>query len=281
MHSRFPVGAIALTSAFVLLWSSGAIVSEIGLHYGSPFALLLLRYGVALGALTIVALRRGRFLPRRESIPRVIGTGFAIAGVYSSCYLLAMEHGLRPGMLATLLGIQPLVTLAVTEHRFSARRVGGLLFALAGVAMIVWDGMAGAQFGVTGLVFALLSLCGITGGTIWQKRETQAPWDVLPLQYATGLAVVLLVSPFEPFHLSMAPAFLLSALWLGLAISVGASFALYRLIATGNLVNVTSSLYLVPGVTAVMDWLLLGHAMAPLGWAGLGAIVAGLAMTFR
>jgi hypothetical protein len=55
---------------------------------------------------------------------RVIGTGFAIAGVYSSCYLLAMEHGLRPGMLATLLGIQPLVTLAVTEHRFSARRVG-------------------------------------------------------------------------------------------------------------------------------------------------------------
>ncbi|EGD57430.1 putative DMT superfamily transporter [Novosphingobium nitrogenifigens DSM 19370] len=265
----------------MLLWSSGAIVSEIGLHYGSPFALLLLRYGVALGALTIVALRRGRFLPRRESIPRVIGTGFAIAGVYSSCYLLAMEHGLRPGMLATLLGIQPLVTLAVTEHRFSARRVGGLLFALAGVAMIVWDGMAGAQFGVTGLVFALLSLCGITGGTIWQKRETQAPWDVLPLQYATGLAVVLLVSPFEPFHLSMAPAFLLSALWLGLAISVGASFALYRLIATGNLVNVTSSLYLVPGVTAVMDWLLLGHAMAPLGWAGLGAIVAGLAMTFR
>jgi drug/metabolite transporter (DMT)-like permease len=56
--------------------------------------------------------------------------------------------------------------------------------------------------------------------------------------------------------------------------------ALYRLIAQGNLVNVTSTLYLVPGVTALMDWALLGHAMAPLGMVGFGAVIAGLAMSF-
>ena len=280
MSTRFPVGTIVLTSIFVLLWSSGAIVSEIGLQYGSPFALLLLRYGLALGVLLLIGLRRGRVLPVRASIPRVMVTGLAMAGVYSSCYLLAMEHGLRPGMLATLLGIQPLLTLAITERRFSPRRIAGLLCALAGVAMVVRDGLAGAQFGALGLIFALLALAGITAGTIWQKRETQAPWEVLPLQYATGLAVILAIAPFEPFHLSYAPAFLLSALWLGLPISVGASLALYRLIASGNLVNVTSTLYLVPGVTAVMDWLWLGHPLAPLGWAGLAATIAGLALSF-
>jgi drug/metabolite transporter (DMT)-like permease len=270
-----------LTGVFVLLWSSGAIVSEIALTQGSPFALLMVRYAFALAVLLAMALARGRLLPSRESCGRVIATGFAIAGVYTSCYLLALQHGLRPGMLATLLGVQPLLTLAITERRFSWARLAGLLCALAGVAMIVWDGLAGQHFGIAGLVFALLALTGITGGSMLQKRETQAPHTVLPLQYVVGLLVILVLTPFEPFHMAWTPTFLLSGLWLGLGISIGATFALYSLIARGNLVNVTSTMYLVPGVTALLDWIVLGHAMAPLGWAGLGAIVAGLIVTFR
>jgi len=41
------VSALVPTSGFVLLWSSGAIVSEIGIRHGSPFALLILRHAVA------------------------------------------------------------------------------------------------------------------------------------------------------------------------------------------------------------------------------------------
>jgi drug/metabolite transporter (DMT)-like permease len=270
-----------LTGVFVLLWSSGAIVSEIALTQGSPFALLLVRYAFALAVLLAMAVARGRLLPSRESRGRVIATGFAIAGVYTSCYLLALQHGLRPGMLATLLGVQPLLTLAITERRFTWTRLAGLLCALGGVAMIVWDGLAGQHFGIAGLTFALLALTGITGGSILQKRETQAPHRVLPLQYGVGLLVILALTPFEPFHMAWTPTFLLSGLWLGLGISIGATFALYSLIARGNLVNVTSTMYLVPGVTALLDWIVLGHAMAPLGWVGLGAIVAGLIVTFK
>ena len=38
-----------------------------------------------------------------------------------------------------------------------------------------------------------------------------------------------------------------------------------RLIARGNLVNVTSLFYLVPAVTAVMDYLIFGNRLAMLG----------------
>ncbi len=281
MQTRLNPGTAILTGLFVLLWSSGAIASEIALGQGSSFALLLVRYAFALAVLLGIALSRRRLLPSRESRPRVIATGFLIAGVYTSCYLLAMVHGLRPGMLATLLGVQPLLTLALTERQFRPRRIAGLCCALVGVAMIVWDGVAGQQFGALGLGSALLALVGITGGSILQKRETQPPSDVLPLQYLVGLVVILAITPFEPFHMAWTATFLLCGMWLGLGISVGATFALYRLIARGNLVNVTSTMYLVPGVTALLDWVLLGHAMAPLGLAGLGAIVAGLLLTFR
>ena len=49
----------------------------------------------------------------------------------------------------------------------------------------------------------------------------------------------------------------------------------------GNLVNVTSLFYLVPVVTAVMDYLVLGNRLAPLGVAGMLSILAGLALVFR
>lgn len=47
--------ALLPTTAFVLLWSSGAIVSEIGLQHGSPFALLILRYALAFTVLSAFA----------------------------------------------------------------------------------------------------------------------------------------------------------------------------------------------------------------------------------
>lgn len=56
-----------------------------------------------------------------------------------------------------------------------------------------------------------------------------------------------------PLHASWDATVVLPGLWLGLIIAVGATVLLYRLIARGNLVNVASFFYLVPGVSAAMD----------------------------
>jgi len=46
--------ATASTSLFVLLWSSGAIFSKLGLAHASPFAFLLIRFAIALCALVLL-----------------------------------------------------------------------------------------------------------------------------------------------------------------------------------------------------------------------------------
>ncbi|WP_232823810.1 MULTISPECIES: DMT family transporter [Salinicola] len=69
--------------------------------------------------------------------------------------------------------------------------------------------------------------------------------------------------------------------WLGLVISVLAQLLLYRMIRQGNLVNVSSLFYLVPIVTAVLDYLLLGNALSPLAILGMAAILGGVALVFR
>lgn len=73
----------------------------------------------------------------------------------------------------------------------------------------------------------------------------------------------------------------LGLLYLGLVISVGAQLLLYRLICSGNLVNVTSLFYLVPMVTVILDFLILGNAMPALAIAGMAAILAGLVLVFQ
>jgi drug/metabolite transporter (DMT)-like permease len=273
--------ALLPTTAFVLLWSSGAIVSEIGLRHGSPFALIILRYAIALAFLVAFAVWNGTLAPKLGTRRRNALTGFLVAGLYSTFYLLALDNGITPGALATLLGVQPILTIFVTERRVNGPRLFGLLCALAGLALVVSDGLASMRFDLLGLAFAGLSLLGITAGSILQKREKQAPWVVLPTQYAVGLGFVGVVSPLGDFRGSWDPGFVLPVLWLGLVISVGTTFLLYRLIARGNLVNVTSLFYLVPGVTAAMDWLFLGNPMSALMLAGLGLVVGGLLIVFR
>lgn len=269
------------TALFVLLWSTGAIAARWGLEYASAFAFLTLRFVLALAVLAAICLMRRQWLPAPGTRWRVAATGFLLIGVYTICYLLALDHGITPGVLATLLGVQPILTLLATERRFSPARIGGLLLALGGLAMVVAGSIAMARFSVTGLLFAFAALASMTGGAMLQKGISQEPAAVLPLQYAVALAACLVCVPFQPFAFKWSWGFALPLAWMALVISVGATLLFYRMIRSGNLVNVTSLFYLVPAGTAALDFLLLGNRLAPLALAGMGAILGGLALVFR
>src|SRR5690606_18749345 len=108
--------AFASMSLFVLLWGSAAIFTRWGLDHGSVFALLILRFSLALGALFLIGLPSQRWLPRPGTRWQVSGTGLLLIGCYSVCYFQAMANGITPGLLATLLGVQPILTLLLTER---------------------------------------------------------------------------------------------------------------------------------------------------------------------
>lgn len=273
--------AYGSTALFVLLWGSGAISSRWALDHSSAFAILTLRFALALVALLAIAALRRQFLPQPDSRRQVLVSGLALIGGYSICYFLALENGVTPGVLATVLGVQPILTLVLVERRFSAARLAGLLLALGGLALVVLQGLSGAGFSALGMLFALLALGCVTFGAILQKRIGQAPQQVLPLQYMASLLLCLLFVPFRPFEVDWVAGFVLPWLWLGLVISVGAQLLLYRLIQAGNLVNVTGLFYLVPVVTALLDHLLLGNALPLPGWIGMAIIFAGLGLAFR
>jgi drug/metabolite transporter (DMT)-like permease len=281
---KFPslrAAAFSPTPLFVLLWSSGALFANWGLAHASTYVFLSLRFGLALAVLSLLALQRGAWLPPRGTRVHVAATGALLVGAYAVFYLLALDFGVTPGLLATLLGVQPLLTLLLTERPLAPHRVGGLVLALAGLALVVLDSLLLARFAPLGLLAAGAALVAMTAGTLLQKKLEQEPLQVLPLQYAVALLMCLALLPLEPARVAWSWELLVTVGWLGLVISVMATLLLYRLIRGGNLVNVTSLFYLVPAGTALLDWLVLGNAMAPLALAGMGCIVAGLVVVYR
>jgi len=271
--------AFGPTAWFVLLWSSGALFAKAGLASASPSVFLLLRFALAFAVLLVLA--RGRLLPARPLVPRTAATGALMIGGYSVLYLLALDAGITPGVLATTLGVQPLLTLLWIERRLPLRRLAGLLLALAGLVLVVFDSLAVSRLPAVGMACALACLACVTAGSILQKQLDQPPMQVLPLQYAVSLLLCSLLLPWQPWQVTWDARLAVCVLWLGLVISVAATLLLYRLIQTGDLVNVTSLFYLVPAGTALLDWAVFGNTLAPLAMAGMAAIVAGLVLVFR
>ena len=272
------------TSLFVLLWSGGAIFAKVGLAHASAFAFLTLRFALASGVLLMLGALRRDWLPLPGTRLRVAITGLLLIGSYTICYLLALDHGITPGVLATVLGTQPILTLVLLERRFSGARLGGLMLALLGLILVVWQSIAtqgsAPDVPFSGMLFALASLASMTVGAILQKAVQQAPIQVLPLQYAVSLLLCLCFVPFKPFEFELSSGFLIPLIWMGLLISVVAQLLLYRMIQRGNLVNVTSLFYLVPVGTAALDYVFLGNPLSRLSALGMAAILLGLMLVF-
>lgn len=269
------------TSTFVLLWGSAAIFTRWGLDSASPIALLILRFATALFVLLLIAIFRKRLLPKYGTRKQVLLTGLLIIAGYSICYFKAMAHGVTPGLMATIMGIQPILTLCLLEKNLQKERLLGLLIALAGLILLVWKSLTMSFIAPIGIFFALAALICITFGAIMQKNIQQAPTDVLPLQYIVSLLVCLFIVPFEHFEITWNSQLIISALFLGILISVVAQLLLYRLLNQGNLVNVTSLFYLVPVVTALLDFLILKNKLPLAGLIGMIAILIGLTLVFK
>lgn len=210
-----------------------------------------------------------------------MATGVVLLGAYQIFYLLALDLKVTPGVMATIMGVQPILTAVLMERQRSWSRMFGLGLGLAGLILVVYQGIGLAGMSLAGMLFGLLALASMTFGSIMQKRITDNPLGTLPLQYLAGLLLCAVFVPFQPFHFEYSAGFIGPVLWMGLVVSVLATVLLYRLIARGNLVNVTSLFYLVPAVTAVMDYLIFGNTLALLSLFGMLLIIVGLVFVFR
>lgn len=287
MTSERPIGAL-LPAIFVLLWSTGFIGAKFGLPDADPLILLALRLSSAAVIMTGIALASGATWPRGLELRRTLIAGLLIQACYLGGVFEALDTGIPAAITALLVGLQPLVTGALSGPilgvKVRPRQWAGLALGVVGVALVMADKVSLPKGAMGGLGFALLALTGITIGTLYQKKYLTAIDARASTAVQYGSCALLfwpLVYLTGETRLNWTVNMVFSLGWMTVVLSIMTLTLFLNLIKRGSAASVVSLMYLVPPVTALEAWFFFRD---PIGWLaviGMGVVMLAVALVNR
>lgn len=283
-----PLWLIAAPVVFLILWSAGFAVAKIAVSHAAPLTVLALRYCLVLLLLIPVALVLRPPMPSRRGVLDVAVVGFLIQVVYFGLCYVAFKSGVSAGAVAIIVCLQPILVALSAPYLVgeTTSRKGwiGLALGLTGAAIAILS-RAGIQAeNPFGIALACLALFGITAGTLYEKRFgiSQHPITANLIQYGVGAAFTLPAAYLtEGMAVRWDAPFLWVLAYLVIGNSILAISLLLAMIRAGEVSRVSALFYLVPALSALFAWPLLGEVMPPLAWAGMALAGLGVALVSR
>ena len=276
-----------IPASFVVLWATGFIGARYAMPWAEPFTFLAARFVIAALLLAGLMLVLGSKRATRAEALHATVAGILMHGVYLGAVFWAIHRGMPAGLSALIVGLQPLIT-AVLAGKFLGEAIlprhwAGLAVGLIGVVIVLWPKLGALGGGVTPetLVASLVSVLGMSAGTIWQKRYASGGDLVAATmwQYIGGGALMILASlTFETHTVIINGELIFAMAWLVLVLSIGAIFLLMVMIRDGEMSKVASLFYLVPAVTAVIAWALFGEQLSLVQIVGMAIATLGVGL---
>ncbi|MER9354838.1 DMT family transporter [Mesorhizobium sp. M0514] len=276
-----------IPASFVVLWATGFIGARYAMPWAEPFTFLAARFVIAALLLAGLMLVLGSKRATRAEALHATVAGILMHGIYLGAVFWAIHRGMPAGLSALIVGLQPLIT-AVLAGRFLGEAIlprhwAGLAVGLVGVIIVLWPKLGALGGGVTPetLTASLVSVLGMSAGTIWQKRYASGGDLVAATmwQYIGGGSLMILASLALETHTVIINGELIFAMaWLVLVLSIGAIFLLMVMIRDGEMSKVASLFYLVPAVTAVIAWALFGEQLSLVQIVGMAIATLGVGL---
>ena len=262
----------------ILVWGTTFVSTKILLVDFSPIEILFIRFVMGLAALFLIAPRFMKWMGwQNERL-------FMLAGFFGVTLYYLLENIALTGTLATNVGVivsvAPFFTAVLERivnkgNTLSAQFVLGFVVAMAGICFI--------SFAETGIHLSfsgdVLALCAAAVWACYSVCMTRISSLGLPTIKATRRVFeygLLFMLPFLPIlgfapevEALVNPVNLANLLFLGLGASAACfvtwNFSVKRLGAVVTSVYI----YLVPVITAIASWLVLGERLVPLAMLGV------------
>ena len=285
MAARLPAGVLG--AAFVLLWSTGYPAARIALDHAAPFTVLVARFGCAGLIYAALALLSGAAWPRGRAAVHSAVVGLLQLALQFGALYLAASRGVNVGLIALVIGTMPIVTALLGLASGEAVRPLqwlGFAFGFAGVAMAVGESIGpGNGAGILAGSAVVVGLLAVSIGTRYQKRFGSE------VDLRTGLALQHLVAaltllPFafhEGWVFDASPALFGSLGWMIAVNSLSAVALFFVLLRRGALNEVTTLFFLMPPVTALLDYVALGDPLTVLKVSGTAVAAFGVYLATR
>lgn len=285
-----PLDRIAVLAAgvTVVAWATAfvAIRALAGSFGAGELALGRLVIGsLALGA--AIVLRRRWLNPTRREWVLIVVCGVAWFGAYNVA-LNAAEARLDAGTAAMLVNVAPVFIAlsagAMLGEGFPRWLLAGAGVALTGAVLVGAATRGEGRVDLAGVGLALLAAVMYAVGVLTQKPVLRRlpPLQVTFLACTTGAVVCL---PFGPSLVdalgTVTPAAMVGLLYLGL-VPTALAFGTWAIaLARTDAGRLGVSTYLVPAITIVLAWPILGETPPPLALAGGVLCLVGVALSRR
>jgi drug/metabolite transporter (DMT)-like permease len=266
---------------FIFIWASGYIVAKLAAHDAEALSFLLCRYlfvAVMMGALAVVA--KASWPSRRDALHLAI-SGTLIHAIYLGGVWVAIRMGISAGLAALIVNLQPVLTVCFaswTGDPITRRQWLGVAIGLVGVVIVLSEkllNVALASFAWTPVLLCVMALLANTIGVIYQKKHVPH-FDLRTGQVvqfvASALVTLPLVFVFENFNITWSRDVIIAMLWSVIVLSGGGVTLMFYLLRSGSAMRVTSTMYVVPGLTALMAWAIFRETLT---W----NVVVGMAIT--
>ncbi|MFZ1100563.1 MAG: DMT family transporter [Steroidobacteraceae bacterium] len=287
---RAAAGAVpagVLGAAFVLLWSTGYPAARIALDHSAPFTLLVLRFGGAGLIFALLTQLGGVAWPRGRAALHSAVVGSLQLGLQFGTLYFAAARGVNVGLIALVIGTMPIVTALLGRAWFGEairpRQWLGFTFGFGGVALAVGESLHLGGGGAGEYLAVLVGLLAISVGTLYQKRHASDvdPRSGLALQHLAAAALLLPLAAWEGFRFDTSPAFGASLAWV-IGVNSLSAFALFFVLLRRGAVNQVAALFfLMPPVTAVIDYFVLGDSLSALKVCGIAVAAFGVYLATR
>jgi drug/metabolite transporter (DMT)-like permease len=273
----------------VLVWSSGYIAGPYGVAAVSPLSLVAGRFVLAavLAGLLAWALRRPLRVTRADAV-RIALAGFMLNGVQFGAMYLAFDAGLGATLASLMHSLSPVLTAvlaaAFLRERLSLRQMLGFVVGVVGVMLVLGPDIEGAG-GTAGVVWGVIGVLGLSFGTLGQRWIGHAPdpyWSATIQFGVSALPLTLLALSLEGTDVVSDPAAGVFALVYLAVVNSILGLALLGILVRARGAGAASSIFfLMPPVTAVLAWLILGETLNLREVIGLLIAVVGVAVATR
>jgi drug/metabolite transporter (DMT)-like permease len=274
--------------AFVLLWSTGFIGARYGLPYIEPMTFLGVRMLCVLAIMLFIAFVSGARWPNTREAGHSLVVGSMVHFLYLGGVFVAISQGVPAGISALFPGLQPILTSTIA-NRFMGETVTrqqwfGLVLGLFGVVLVLHDRSIVLAGTPLGWAASVVSLLGITLGTLYQKRFCgRIDWRTgNTVQYAgAGVLFWLAAFAFETRIIHWSGELVFAIAWLVLVLSIAGVALMYWLIRRSAATGFASLFYLVPAVTALMAYVLFGERLDRVSVLGMVVCAVGVVLANR
>ncbi len=283
-RSWLPLAAVATT---LVLWASAFVGIR---HLGEsvpPGALSLSRLLVMVLALFVVMKGRVSRLPTRREWPLIVLGGTTWFGIYNLA-LNESERRIDAGTAALVVQVGPILVGLLAAfflgERLTRWLLAGMAVGFAGVVLIARASSVGSNGDPLGVLLSVVAALTFAVGVITQKKllPTIRPLELTFWYAVVGAAVCLPWAGQTVRVLGDASINTLGwILYLGVFPSAVAFTTWAYALSHAEAGKFAQSTLLVPFITALMAWFLLGEVPAILAFVGGGMCITGVLLARR